>query len=195
MASSEFIKKANSNTEFDAFKVQELKRCAEDPVYFINNYCWIQNQVLGRVKFTLQPYQVRIVRSLHANRFNILRISRQAGKSETTSAYAYWFAIFKENKNVLIASNKQKASIDLMNRIKFMYENTPDFIRPGVKYYNRGSIEFDNGSKLWSEATTEDTGRGKSCVGGDTKIVIRDKLTGEISEITMEEFQHELARL
>ena len=162
MASNEFIKRSNTEIEFDAFKVQELKRCAEDPVYFIENYCYIQNQMLGKVKFVLRPYQVRIIRSLHANRFNILLIGRQCGKTETTAAYAYWFATFKGDKNVLVASNKQKGSTDIMNRIKFMYENTPDFLRAGVVYYNRGSIEFDNGSKIWSEATTETTGRGRS---------------------------------
>lgn len=159
---NDFIKKAHSETEYTAAQLQELKRCAEDPVYFISNYCYIQNQMLGKVKFVLRPYQVRIIESLHANRFNILLIGRQCGKTETTAAYAYWFATFHPDKNVLIASNKQKGSTDIMNRIKFMYESTPDFLRAGVVYYNRGSIEFDNGSNLWSEATTENTGRGRS---------------------------------
>lgn len=159
---SEFIKKAHSETEYTAEQLQELRRCALDPVYFINNYCYIQNQMLGKVKFVLRDYQVRIIRSLHENRFNILMIGRQCGKTETTAAYAYWFSCFHADKNVLVASNKQKGATDIMNRIKFMYENTPDFLRPGVTYYNRGSCEFDNGSKIWSEATTETTGRGRS---------------------------------
>lgn len=163
MSIRDFIKSPHKEDEYSLEQCRELKLCALDPVYFINNYCFIQNQLLGRVKFTLQPYQVRIIECLHTNRFSILRISRQAGKSETTAAYAYWFSCFREDKNVLIASNKQKGATDLMNRIKFMYENTPDFLRPGVLFYNRGSIEFDNGSKIWSEATTEDTGRGRSC--------------------------------
>ena len=158
----EFIKAPHTETEFSAFQVQELKRCAEDPVYFIANYCYIQNQKYGKIKFDLRPYQVRIIRSLQQNRFNILLIGRQCGKTETTAAFAYWYACFQADKNVLVASNKQKGSTDIMNRIKFMYESTPDFLRPGVPYYNRGSIEFDNGSKIWSEATTEDTGRGRT---------------------------------
>jgi hypothetical protein len=162
MASSEFIKRAGTMVEFTPEQALELKRCAEDPVYFINNYCYIQNQLLGRMKFKLRPYQERIVRSLHKNRFNILMIGRQCGKTETTAAYSFWFACFKDDKNVLVASNKQKGATDIMNRIKFMYENTPDFLRPGVTSYNRGSVEFDNGSKIWSEATTETTGRGRS---------------------------------
>jgi hypothetical protein len=158
----EFVKAPHKEIEYTVDSAMELKKCAEDPVYFINNYCYIQNQMLGKVKFKLRPYQIRIIRSLHANRFNILLIGRQCGKTETTAAYAYWFACFNKDKNVLVASNKQKGASDIMNRIKFMYESTPDFLRPGVPYYNRGSIEFDNGSKIWSEATTENTGRGRS---------------------------------
>lgn len=159
---SEFIKKAGTHTEYTPEQVQELIKCAEDPVYFINNYCYIQNQKLGKVKFTLRPYQVRIVRALHTKRFNILMIGRQCGKTETTAAFAFWFSIFNADKNVLVASNKQKGATDIMNRIKFMYESCPNFLRPGVTSYNRGSCEFDNGSKIWSEATTESTGRGRS---------------------------------
>jgi hypothetical protein len=159
---SEFIKKPNAKVEYTAEQLQELKRCAEDPVYFISNYCYIQHQKLGKIKFRLRPYQIRIVESLHHNRFNILMIGRQCGKTETTAAFAFWFASFHSDKNVLVASNKQKGASDIMNRIKFMYESTPDFLRPGVPFYNRGSVEFDNGSKIWSEATTETTGRGRS---------------------------------
>ena len=38
----------------------------------------------------------------------------------------------------------------------------PDHIRAGVTSYNKGSIEFDNGSRIVAQATTENTGRGMS---------------------------------
>jgi hypothetical protein len=162
MSIGDFIKKPNTAIEFTHDQILELDKCAADPCYFINTYCYIQNQTKGKVLFKLRPYQVRLVNALHTNTFNIVMQPRQTGKSETTAAYAYWFSIFSADKNVLIASNKQKGATDIMNRIKFMYENTPDFLRPGVSAYNRGSVEFDNGSKIWSEATTPDTGRGRS---------------------------------
>lgn len=51
---------------------------------------------------------------------------------------------------------------EIMSRIKFSYEELPNWLKPGCKFYNRTSIEFDNGSKIKSEATTEKTGRGGS---------------------------------
>lgn len=77
---NEFIKQANTEIEFTSEQIEELKKCANDPIYFISNYCYIQNQVDGKVKFNLRPYQKRIIDSLHKNRFNVLLIGRQCGK-------------------------------------------------------------------------------------------------------------------
>src|SRR5574343_1343561 len=101
MAANEFIKKAHTAVEYSAAQLQELKRCAEDPVYFISNYCYIQHPTLGKIKFKLRPYQERIIRALKDNRWNVILQGRQSGKSESTAAYAYWFACFHESKNVL----------------------------------------------------------------------------------------------
>ena len=38
----------------------------------------------------------------------------------------------------------------------------PDHIRAGVTEYNKGSITLDNGSRIVSSTTTENTGRGMS---------------------------------
>jgi hypothetical protein len=49
-----------------------------------------------------------------------------------------------------------------MSRIRFVYESCPDHIRAGVTSYNKGSIEFENGSRIVSQTTTGNTGRGMS---------------------------------
>jgi hypothetical protein len=49
-----------------------------------------------------------------------------------------------------------------MQRIRYGYELCPDHIRAGVVNYNKGSIEFDNGSRIVSATTTGNTGRGMS---------------------------------
>ena len=49
-----------------------------------------------------------------------------------------------------------------MTRIRYAYENCPDHIRAGATEYNKGSISFDNGSRIVSSTTTETTGRGMS---------------------------------
>ena len=49
-----------------------------------------------------------------------------------------------------------------MQRLRYGYESCPDFIRAGVTSYNKQSIEFENGSRIVAQTTTETTGRGMS---------------------------------
>jgi hypothetical protein len=68
--------------------------------------------------------------------------------------------MFVPDSTILVAAHKYTGAQEIMQRIRYAYENTPDFIRCGVTSYNKGSIEFDNGSRIVSATTTETTGRG-----------------------------------
>lgn len=82
----------------------------------------------------------------------------------TTCAAIYltWRAMFYEDQTILIAAHKFAGSQEIMQRVRYLYETCPDFIRAGVKNYNKGSIEFDNNSRIISTTTTGTTGRGMS---------------------------------
>ena len=58
----------------------EYKRCMDDPVYFIKNYCKIISLDKGLVNFDLYGYQEEMIRDYHENRFSINMASRQSGK-------------------------------------------------------------------------------------------------------------------
>ncbi len=58
----------------------EYKRCMDDPVYFIKNYCKIISLDKGLVNFDLYEYQEEMIRDYHENRFSINMASRQSGK-------------------------------------------------------------------------------------------------------------------
>jgi hypothetical protein len=89
-------------------------------------------------------------------------VSRQMGKSTVAVGYLLWYAMFNPDATVLIASNKHDGALEIMQRLRFAYENVPDHIRSGVLSYNKKSIEFDNGSRVISQTTTSNTGRGLS---------------------------------
>lgn len=156
------IKKANTEQEFDYEQIQELKRCASDPKYFIKTYVKIQHPVKGAIDFNLRPYQERMIDAYQGSRYTVVLASRQIGKTEIAAAYLLWFAIFHFDKNVLIASNKNKNAMEIVHKIKFAYESLPQWIKPGVldDGWNKHSLGFDNGSRIISEATSENSGRG-----------------------------------
>ena len=156
------LKRAFATDEYTPEMVQELARCRVDPIYFMKKYVKIQHPTRGTIPFELFEYQERFVKSMHENRFVITLQPRQMGKTLTVAMYLLWYACFIDDATLLIASKNQSHALEIASRVRFAYEELPNWLKPGLKYYNRHNIELDNGSRIVSEATTEKTGRGLS---------------------------------
>lgn len=105
--------------------------------------------------------------------------------STIAAAYLLWYAMFTPDSLVLIASNKHDGALEIMQRIRFAYENIPDHIRAGAISYNKKSVEFDNGSRIIAQTTTENTGRGLSisCLSSNnTFVTVLDQETNLITQ-------------
>lgn len=76
------------------------------------------------------------------------------------AGYLLWYGMFHMDQTILVAAHKYTGSQEIMQRIRYAYELCPDHIRGGAVNYNKGSIEFDNGSRIVSATTTGNTGRG-----------------------------------
>lgn len=143
----------------------EFARCADEcfgPSYFLENYFYIQHPTRGKMLYEPYGYQRGLVDNYHKYRFSINLLSRQLGKTTTAAGYLLWYAMFIPDSTILIAAHKYSGAQEIMQRIRYAYESCPDHIRAGVVSYNKGSIEFDNGSRIVAQATTENTGRGMS---------------------------------
>ena len=156
------VKAPYKKENYTADQIAEIVKSATDPVYFIKEYMWIQHPTRGRVRFELYDYQVELVKCYHNNRYSINMLGRQMGKSTCAAGYLLWFAMFVPDSTILIAAHKHTGSQEIMQRVRFMYENLPEWIKAGATSYNKGSIDFDNGSRIVSATTTENTGRGMS---------------------------------
>ena len=77
---NEMIKKPNLSQEYSTEQVMELKKCAEDPIYFMRNYMKVMHPKRGAIPFDLYPYQERAVMSFRNNKDTIVMMGRQMGK-------------------------------------------------------------------------------------------------------------------
>ena len=158
-------KKANKRETFTEEQIADLKACT-DPVTGYLTFCQkffnIQHPVEGKMLFQPFQYQERLLQSYHDHRFNINMLPRQSGKTTTAAGYLLWFAMFHPDQTILIAAHKYTGAQEIMQRIRYGYELCPDFVRAGVINYNKGSMEFENGSRIVSATTTGNTGRGMS---------------------------------
>lgn len=189
------VKKPNRPENYTRHQMTELARCSDPitgPAYFLANYFFIQHPTRGRMKYQPFEYQQRLVDIYHNFRYSISLMPRQTGKSTTAAGYLLWYAMFVPDSTILVAAHKYTGSQEIMQRIRYAYESVPNFIRAGVTSYNKGSIDFDTGSRIVSATTTENTGRGMSisllyCLDGETTVKIRNKQTLIEEDISLED--------
>jgi len=162
---SVLVKKPHTKESFTQKQLEEFAKCADPitgPTYFMSNYFYIQHPTQGKMLYKPYDYQKRLISTYHDNRFSISLMPRQTGKSTSAAGYLLWYAMFVPDSTILIAAHKFSGSQEIMQRIRYAYEDTPNHIRAGAVSYNKGSIDFDNGSRIVSATTTENTGRGMS---------------------------------
>ena len=158
-------KKANQTETYTNEQIEDLMKCMDPQdgyLYFSKNFAYIQHPVRGKLQFDPFDYQVRLFNTYHNYRFNINMLPRQTGKTTCAAIYLTWFAMFNPDQTILIAAHKYTGAQEIMQRVRYVYECCPDHIRAGVVSYNKGSIEFENGSRIVSATTTDNTGRGMS---------------------------------
>jgi hypothetical protein len=146
-------------------QLEEFAACADPvtgPEYFMDNYFYIQHPTRGKMQYHPYEYQKRLINTYHNYRYSISMMPRQTGKSTSAAGYLLWYAMFVPDSTILIAAHKYDGSQEIMTRVRYAYELCPDHIRAGATNYNRGSIDFENGSRIISATTTENTGRGMS---------------------------------
>jgi hypothetical protein len=159
------IKSPHRRESYTEFELQELILCADPingPLYFMDHYFFIQHPVQGKLLYHPFDYQRRLIETYHKYRFSISLMPRQTGKSTSAAGYLLWYSMFVPDSTILVAAHKFSGAQEIMQRIRYAYELCPNFIRAGVTSYNKGSIEFENGSRIVSQTTTETTGRGMS---------------------------------
>ena len=159
---TDLVKKPYRKEQVTHEQAVELAKCMQDPKYFMTEHCWIQHPTKGRMKFELFDFQEELVDVYHNYRNSVALISRQMGKSTCAAGYLLWYAMFVPDQTILIAAHKYSGAQEIMQRIRFAYETLPDYLRAGATSYNKGSLEFDNGSRIIAQATTDNTGRGMS---------------------------------
>jgi len=154
------LKRIGTELSYTEEQVLEIAKCADDPVYFIKNYVKIVNVDRGLITFDMWDFQEDMVRTFHENRFTIAKMPRQVGKTTTTVGYMLWAAIFNEEYTIGILANKGQLARDILSRIQKAYEYLPQWLQQGIMTWNKGSLELENGSKIFAYATSAAGVRG-----------------------------------
>lgn len=183
-------------------QLDEIFKCANDVNYFATKYAYIPHPLEGLIKFKPFPYQLEALKNFQENRFVIVNKSRQLGFSTVTMVYSLWLALFHRNKNIVSIATKSSIAQNYITRLRQSLTKIPEWLF--ITEFDSNSkkeISFTNGSRIQAVPTSESAARGDSlsvlvldeCVDASTKVTVRNKETGVVSEITIGELYLEMA--
>jgi hypothetical protein len=141
---------------------QEFIKCAKDPVYFMKKYYTIQHPKRGRIKFNLYPFQETVLGHMDSEDYMIINKSRQLGISTLCSAYSLWMMLFHKDKNVLCIATKQETAKNMVTKVRFAYDNLPQWLRIKTVEHNKLSLRLANGSQIKATSASSDAGRSEA---------------------------------
>ena len=156
------LRDANEKVALKPWQIQEIKRCAKDPIYFIRHYVYINTKDNGMQLMKTYPFQDKAIMRFLKYRFNINRWSRQVGKSTVVRAFILWYAMFHQDKLVAMLANKLMLAKEQLQLLRESYVALPFWLQPGVKLWNKMSIQFSNGCRIMVAASSPDGIRGFS---------------------------------
>ena len=177
------LKKVGVVYEYTQEEIDEYIKCSQDPVHFIMNYIKIVNVDEGLVPFNMWDFQKTMVKTFRDNRFVIMKMPRQVGKTTTTVGYLLWHSIFQDSQNIAILANKGSLARDILAKYQLAYENLPTWLQQGIITWNKGNVELENGSKVIAASTTSSAIRG-----GSFNLVFLDEFAFVPNNIAIEFF-------
>lgn len=116
------LKRANVANEFSQEQLFELAKCAVDPVYFAKNYIKIVNIDDGLVPFDMWPFQEKMLRIFHENRFSICKLPRQPLENNTPIPTPKGYTKIKDLKIGDIVYDLSGNKTKVINKVS--YKNT-----------------------------------------------------------------------
>lgn len=159
---NQYLKKADTPIEWTPELLREYVKCAQDPIYFAKKYIKIVHVDKGLIPFDMYDYQEEIVQKITNNRRVAVLTARQSGKTTTATAVILHYILFNEFKTAAILANKGESAREVLSRIQVAYEALPRWLQQGVIVWNKGSIELENGCKIFAGTTSSSAIRGKS---------------------------------
>lgn len=148
-------------------QLEELRKCKQDPIYFMKTYLVVDHPVKGRVPFELFPFQEECIKDFLQYPYCVVNKSRQLGLSTTTSAFCLWMAMFQRGANILLMATKLETSKGMIEKLRIYFQALPKWMteRLGLTDLDAESVKylkFNNGSKITAIPTSKDAGRGSA---------------------------------
>lgn len=143
------------------------------------------------------------------------------GISTLCAGYILWFILFQQDKTVLVVANNQQVAMNMIKKIKLMYDALPSWLKQPLLVDNKQSLQFKNNSSVKAAAATVNAGVSEalsllvwdqaailnnslaqsiwasalptlSCLDKNSLITVKNKKTNKIQNITIGELNDKM---
>lgn len=138
-------------------QILEVVRCFSDPIYFVDRYCQIADNIeAGWIPFRLWGFQRDVVRKLETSQLLIVLKARQLGLTWLCLSYVLWLCIFQPQQNILLFSRRDEEAKHLLERLRGMWGQLPRWFHGDIDVVtsNSHSWSLTNGSVVRAFPTT-----------------------------------------
>lgn len=143
------------NLKLSYNQVKTLQKCKENPSRFLK-FCTILGPS-GDQEFKPFRWQKKVLKSFKetafdpkAKRGHILIAPRQSGKTTLIAAYALWYALFHNDRNVCLMARKWAQANEILQRVKEIFRKLPEYMRLDTKLDRKEIMQFTNNSRIFS---------------------------------------------
>lgn len=124
---------------------KECKRVIKDFRYFVDEYCYIEEKETGSViKMKLWPEQERILPLITDNQLVVMLKARQLGLTWIVAMYVLWKMITNPLFLAVVISVTEDLSIEFLDRLYFILDRLPEWVKPPVKTRTKQVFEFQH---------------------------------------------------
>ena len=143
--------------------------CAVD-IFKFAKLCKLKNSEGRYTNFKLRDYQKNILNTFHKEKYTILLGSRQISKTTMSALFILHYALFNNEKNILIGANKGETAEEILEKIKEIYISLPFYLKKGIKVLYNRIIRFENKCRIKALTIT-----ATSAIGNSADLVFLDE--------------------
>jgi len=166
-----------------------LQRCQNDPVFWINTFCWTFDPRLPQpvLPFQLYPFQEHavqeLVRAIEHSHDMVIEKSRDMGASWLVMLVLQWFWLFHPGSNVHVGSRRAHEvdrgytdpSATLFGKFRFNLAHLPYWMRPKGFQSNVHSRKLAIENPVLGNWLTGESATGAFSRGGRYRCIVFDE--------------------
>lgn len=156
------LRKANLAFRYSDEELECMEVCAEDIIFFANNFGKLKDGANGWSNIKLRDYQENTLKQYEKHRWNILMFPRQSGKTTTTVLKIVHFCTFNIDKDCVVIAQSDKVVAEILGKIKEAFAGLPFFMQPGFVSFSKKGFVLDNGCRLSIGVASESVVQGFS---------------------------------